>query len=385
MRSIAFVLALALIAAPAEAALRPSQIDALKKAASVSIVERRVPSVVIAVDRNGKREFTGAWGMRNIADRLPANIDTLYEYGSLTKQFTAAAIMLLAQDGKLSLDTDIGTYFPAFANRGIRITNLLIHDSGIPDYTGDPEFGPQIAPLPFTGPEVGIAWAANQPLDFAPGSKAQYSNTGYAMLAQIVAKTSGESFETFLVTHLLRPAGMRVARGYRMLAPVANMATGYVEWTKELSTFDPTGSQGGTLGALVNALPWNLRDVDGAGFLVGDAADLQAWDDALLAGKLLHGKWRALYFSKGVLKDGSPAYVGVENPGKVRASYCYGGFGTWVADGHVVYGANGGTFGFSTYTATVPDLHLAVTTLTNLGQANNAALTVPVMDALLLK
>ncbi len=385
MRSIAFALALVLVATPAQAALRPSQIDALKKAATVSIVERHVPSVVIAVDRNGMREFAGAWGMRNIADRLPANIDTLYEYGSLTKQFTAAAILLLAENGKLSLDTDIGTYFPAFANRGIRISNLLIHDSGIPDYlTADPEFGPKIGPQPFTGTDVGIAWAARQPLDFAPGTKAQYSNTGYAMLAQIVAKTSGESFEAFLRTRLLRPAGMRVARGYRMLAPVANMATGYMEWTKDLASFDPTGSQGGTLGALVNALPWNLRDADGAGFLVGDAADLQTWGNALLAGKLLHGKWRALYFSKGVLKDGSPAYVGAENPGKIRAAYCYGGFGTWIADGHVIYGANGGTFGFSTYTATIPDLHITVTTLTNLGQTNNAALTVPVIDALLL-
>lgn len=384
MRLLAIAALSLLVAAPARAALAPAQIAALKAAATTSIVQRHVPSVVIEVDRDGTRVFAGAWGMRDIADRLPAGVDTLYEYGSLTKQFTAAAIMLLAQDGKLALTDDIGTYFPAFAGRGITIANLLIHDSGIPDFlTADPDFGPNVAPLPFAGPDVGIAWAAKQPLDFPVGTKAQYSNTGYAMLARIVEKVSGRPFEAFLHDRVLAPAGMRTAQGYRMFAPLPNMARGYIEWTADLAALDPTGSQGGVVGSLANALPWNLRDADGAGYLVGDAADLQTWDDALLAGKLLHGTWRDTYFRKGALADGSPAYAGAENPGKVRAAYCYGGFGTWTDRGYVVYGANGGTFGFSTYTATVPALHLAVTTLTNLGQTTNASLTVPVMDALL--
>jgi len=382
MRLLAFVTAALLLAAPARAALPPAQIAALKAAATTSLVQRHVPSVVIAVDRNGVRQYAGAWGFRNLADRLPANVDTLYEYGSITKQFTAAAIMLLAQDGKLKLDTDVGTYFPQFANRGITIADLLIHDSGIPDYLTD-DFGMQTAPLPFAGPDVGIAWAAKQPLDFPVGTKAQYSNTGYTMLARIVEKVSGKPFEAFLHDRLIAPAGMRTARGYRMLAPTPNMALGYQEWTKALAAYDPSGSQGGVVGSLINALPWNLRDADGAGYLVGDAADLQAWGNALLAGKLLHGKWRAIYFSKGKLKDGSPAYTGPENPGKVRAAYCYGGLGIWSDRGYTIYGANGGTAGFSTFTATVPALHLTVTTLTNLGQTTNASLTVPVIDALL--
>lgn len=382
MRLLAFACIALFAAAPARAALSPAQVAALKTAAATSLVQRHVPSVVIAVDRNGAREFAGAWGFRNLADRLPANVDTRYEYGSITKQFTAAAIMLLAQDGKLKLTTDIGAYFPEFANRGITISNLLIHDSGIPDYLTT-EFGMTTGPQPFAGPDVGIAWAAKQPLDFPVGTKAQYSNTGYTMLARIVEKISGKPFEEFLHDRLLAPAGMRTARGYRMLAPTPNMALGYMEWTKDLTSFDPTGSQGGVVGSLIYALPWNLRDADGAGFLVGDAADLQSWGNALLAGKLLHGKWRALYFSKGMLNDGSPAFTGPENPGKVRAAYCYGGLGTWTDRGYTIYGANGGTSGFSTFTATVPALHLTVTTLTNLGQTTNASLTVPVMDALL--
>ena len=366
------------------AVLTPAQEHAIAAAADASLVQRHVPSVVVAVDRDGKRAYTHAWGLRDVADRLPANADTKYEYGSLTKQFTSAAIFLLAQDGKLDLNADVGTWFPAYAGRGITISNLLIHDSGIPDFlTADPAFGTSLAPLPFVTPDVGIAWAAKRPLDFPVGTKAQYSNTGYAMLGRIIEKVSGESLDAFLISKVLRPAGMRVTRGYEMLPPIPNMARGYMIWNADLASFDPEGSQGGKLGMLVNAMPWNIRSAAGAGYLVGDAADLQAWGDALLAGKLLHGKWRARYFAKGILADGTPAYVGAENPGKVRAAYCYGGFGTWTDRGHTIYGANGGTFGFSTFTATIPDLHIAVTTLTNLGQTNNAALTTPVLDALM--
>ena len=85
MRLLAIAALALLVAAPARAALAPAQIAALKAAATTSIVQRHVPSVVIAVDRDGSRTFAGAWGVRDLADRLPANVDTLYEYGSITK------------------------------------------------------------------------------------------------------------------------------------------------------------------------------------------------------------------------------------------------------------------------------------------------------------
>jgi len=364
--------------------LRPNQIAAISLAARQAISQNHIPSVVVEVDRGGKRVFEGAWGQRNLAEQIPANTRTLYQYGSITKQITAMGIFLLAQDGKLSLDDPIGKYLPAFAQKAISIRQVLIHTSGLADFTNLPDYPLKIAPQLATGPEWGLNWAASHLLDFPPGTKAQYSNTGYVVLARIIEKASGQPFDDFLQSRIFALANMRTAYLFQFFPTRQNEAVGYLWWGKEIAAYmAATPAQGAQVNHVVNAPFWNLRQADGAGLLVGDAKALQNWDDALLAGKLLRGKWRALYFSSGVLNDGSPAYAGPENAMKVRPSYCYGGFGKMVIDGHTLYGANGGTFGFTTFTAIVPDLHIAVTTLTNLGEVDNRKLTTPVLDALL--
>ncbi len=366
------------------ASLSAAQVKAIDAAVETSLRVRHVPSVVVEVDRDGKRIFQKAYGYRNVGEKLPANLDTLYQYGSLTKQFTAMGIFLLAQDGKLDLHADIGKWFPKFANRGITVENLLVHTSGIPDPINDAEVDfVQKAALPFLTSNDLIAWAENKPMHFPVGTQAKYSNTGYLLLGKIIEKVSGQNLDTFFASRIFQPLGMHAVHGYQLLKIQSNLALGYIFWNADLAALDPHGTQGEKVGQLANALPWNLRDADAAGYLVGDAADLQTWDDALLTGKLLHGKWRELYYSRGKLSDGKPAYTGAENPGKYRPAYCYGGFAYVIDDGHAMFGANGSTAGFSTFTATIPDLHLAVTTLTNLGQTNNAALTTPVLDALL--
>ncbi|HZZ00794.1 MAG TPA: serine hydrolase domain-containing protein [Candidatus Baltobacteraceae bacterium] len=368
------------------ATLSSTQIHALDSAGATALKERHIPSVVIEVDRDGKRVFEKAYGYRNVADKLSANTQTLYQYGSLTKQFTAMGILLLAQDGKLDVKADIGTWFPKFANRGITIENLLIHTSGIPDLINDSgtEFTLKYAALPFSNADDIIAWAADKPLVFPVGTRTKYSNTGYLLLGKIIERVSGKSLDAFFAVRIFQPLGMHAAHGYQMLKILPNLALGYTIWNADYATFDPHGTQGATVGALVNAPPWNMRNADSAGYLVGDAADLQTWDDALLAGKLLSGKWRERYLSRGTLANGEPAFAGPENPGKYRPAYCYGGFAYAMTDGHRTFGANGGTSGFASFTATIPDQRLAITTLTNLGGTNNALLTTPVLDALLL-
>jgi hypothetical protein len=116
---------------------------------------------------------------------------------------------------------------------------------------------------------------------------------------------------------------------------------------------------------------------------VGKAADLQKWDNALLARKLLQGKWRTLYFTPGRLNDGSLAYAGDDNKTAFdRPVYCYGGLARTKLNGHVIFGASGGTYGFTTYTATIPDLDLSVTILTNLGRFDISQLTNAILGAL---
>ena len=282
---------------------------------------------MIAVNRNGKRVFGRAWGKRSLADNLPADIDTLYQYGSITKQITAMSIFLLAQDGKLSLDDTIGKYLPLFSGKPVSIRQVLLHASGLADFTDAPNYPLKIAPQLSIGTDWGLKWAASRPLDFPPGTKAQYTNTGYVVLARIIERVSSQSFDRFLQMRVFPTANMRVVHPYQYFVIRPNETSGYLWWGKEVAGYMPVRpEQGAALNHVVNATQWNLRQADGAGFLVGDAADLQNWDDALLAGKVLRGDWRTLYFAPGTLSNGSPAYAGPENPIKVRPAYCYGGF-----------------------------------------------------------
>ena len=134
------------MAAFAADTLRPDQIAAIDSAVRQAIQGHHVPSVVIEVNRNGKRGFGRAWGKRSLADNLPADIDTLYQYGSITKQITAMSIFLLAQDGKLSLDDTIGKYLPLFSGKPVSIRQVLLHASGLADFSDAPDYPLKIAP-----------------------------------------------------------------------------------------------------------------------------------------------------------------------------------------------------------------------------------------------
>jgi D-alanyl-D-alanine carboxypeptidase len=365
--------------------LSPDQTSAIDSAVHQGMSERHIPSVVVLVDRDGKREYEKAWGLRQTADKLPATLETRYEYGSLTKQFTAMGILLLAQDGKLSLDDPVGKWLPAFSKFSATIRQTLVHMGGFPDFMDAPEYVLTIAPSPFLGTDWGLDWAAAKPPVFAPGTQAVYDNTGYVILARIIEQASGLSYEQFLDDRIFVPLGMKSVEGYRMLQPRPNTAEGYLWWSKAIGDQFPEKERNVQLiqlDTMTVAPPWNMRQVDGAGFLVGEAADLQIWDNALLKGELLQGKWRDLYYTVGVMADGSPAYTGPEKT-QNRAAYTYGGMAKFTVNGQTVYGANGGTLGFLTMTVTVPSQHLAVTIFTNEGQIDNSKLTTPILAALI--
>jgi D-alanyl-D-alanine carboxypeptidase len=383
--SLAIVLSATGSALAAEATLPAAQVAAIDAAARGMIAHQHVPSIVIVVNRDGKRVFARAWGTRNAADRLPATVDTLYQYGSITKQFTAMSIFLLAQDGKLSLDDRIGKYLPAFADKPVSIRQLLIHTSGLSDPIDAEGYDRLVAPQIAIGWEPILARSAREQLTYQPGGKAAYNNTGYVALARIVERVGGMPFDRFLATRIFNVAGMRTATTYQYLTIRRNAALGYLWGQGPVAPLVPASAgQGIAVDRLVNAPPWNLRQGDGAGYLVGDATELQRWDDALLAGKFLRGAWRQSYFSAGKLGNGSPAVVGAENKTKQNVPYyCYGGLAKVVIQGHPVFFANGGTFGFSTFTATIPDRHVSVTMLTNLGRARNDEVTVPLITTLL--
>ena len=154
----------------------------------------------------------GAMGFRDAEDTLPMEEDSIFEMASVTKQFTAAAIMLLVREGKLSVDDEFTEYFPEFPYPGVRIRHLLTHTSGIPDYDVEEWVAPILEKEKRIPPcsEVlsFICESGEEPIG-APGEKYCYSDIGYTLLANTVEKVSGVSFEEFLKKNIFEPAGMR--------------------------------------------------------------------------------------------------------------------------------------------------------------------------------
>lgn len=363
------------------ASLSASQITAVESAIHQRMAAAQIPSVSIRVDIDGKNVYAKAFGYSSLTNRTAANTDTRYQYGSITKQFTGASILMLAGAGKLSLDDRIGKWLPEFAKFPVTIRQMLVHTSGLADYSNEEWYLTKYASNPFTDTNDLFKWAASRPLGFSPGSKTEYDNTAYTLLARIVEKAGGEPYFTYLSRTFLKPLGMTSVHPQTFFTIEPNTAQGYWFMAKEIAQLLHMPAQPTTL---QQAMPWNMRTVDGAGYLVGDTADLQKWDNALLAGTVIKGKTKELFYSEGHLNNGKPTYTGPENPAHKPGSYLYGGLGKFYLGDTVLYGANGGTFGFLSFTCTIPSKHMSVTILTNHGSdLDNSLLTMPVVRALI--
>ena len=161
----------------------------------------------VLVSRDGEIVFSKGYGLANREHNIPNAPQTKFRLGSITKQFTAMAIMILADQGKIKLDDPIGKYLE-FAPKtwdGITIHHLLTHTSGVHSYTADPEYVKKMA-MPETVKSM-IARFKDTPLDFKPGEKFSYSNSGYFLLGAIIEKAAGTSYEVFLRQADLRTSG----------------------------------------------------------------------------------------------------------------------------------------------------------------------------------
>jgi CubicO group peptidase (beta-lactamase class C family) len=221
-------------------------------------------SVLIA--KGDRIVFRKSYGMANYELSVPNTEKTRFHIASLSKTFTAAAIVRLEQKGKLKYSDALGQYIPGFLN-GDRITieQLLNHRSGIPDYYSLAEY-PARKLQPVTLPDL-IAWVKTKPLDFIPGTETRYSNTGYGFLAFIVEQVSGKSYEEFLRDEILAPAGMKSTGTFRDDVVIPDRATGYQPWT-------------GTP-PLRNAPYYDKTILTGSGSLYSTTGDLYAWYRAL--------------------------------------------------------------------------------------------------------
>ena len=187
-------------------ALTPQQTDAIDKIVTSTLADTGVPSASIAVVQGGRIVYTKAYGKQS--DAIPvARTDVPYQIASISKQFTAAAILLLQDQGKLSLDDPISKYVPGITDGDhITIREILSHTSGLQDYWPQ-DYSFAAMEHPVTPQQIIDRWA-KKPLDFPPGTQWQYSNTGYVVAGLIVEKVSGEPLLDFLKKHIFQPLDM---------------------------------------------------------------------------------------------------------------------------------------------------------------------------------
>jgi CubicO group peptidase (beta-lactamase class C family) len=267
-----FAFALGWVALFATASSAPAQVsfeDGVR-AHLGKLTADELPGMAVLVAREGKIVFQAGFGFTDLAHKTPVTTETKFRIGSVTKQFTAAAILRLAEEGKLALTDPLEKFLPAFP-RGSEITlqHLLTHTSGIHSYTNKPEFLGRVTRS--IAPAELIAWFRDDPPDFAPGAGFLYNNSGYFLLGHIVAQVSGKPFDAFLRSTFFEPLGMKETGIYVNGAPPPGIALGY-------GVADDKATP---------ALDWDMSWAGGAGALYSTVGDLFRWSEALFGGKVL--------------------------------------------------------------------------------------------------
>ncbi len=234
------------------------------------------------VAQDGKVLTKGGIGLANMEWQMPNTADTKHRLGSITKQFTAMLILQLVQEGKVALDAPIATYLPDYPKKTgdiITVHHLLTHTGGVPNYT-TPLFFAEQSRDDYT-PDDFVKVFAEKELDFAPGEKFNYSNSGYFLLGVIIEKVTSMTYEEALQTMVLQPLGMKNS-GYDNYEDILEKrATGY----------EKTGEGYKTADYLSMTLPYS------AGSMYATVEDLFTWDRALATGKLLDEKMQKLYYA----------------------------------------------------------------------------------------
>src|SRR5688572_17640436 len=259
-------------AAPAAASSAATQTEALDALVQKSMQTRQVPAASIAVVKDGTVVLAKGYGFSDVEKSIKATEQTVYQLASVTKPFTAMATLMLVEDGRLSLDGKITEILPGLpaAWAPVTVRHLLSHTSGIKSYTD--VFGQTKTPdsQVFTSDAI-LALVKDAPLQFTPGERYAYCNTGYYLLGMIVEKASGKPYATFLAERIFKPLGMTSTSldDYADARPVR--ARGYA-----------TAS-----GATTPAQHTHPTQPFSAGALVSNVVDLAKWDAALTARKLL--------------------------------------------------------------------------------------------------
>ena len=298
------------------------------------------PGVAVIVTRKGQALYRAAYGMANLELGVALKPDHVFRIGSVTKQFTSAAIMMLAEEGKLAVGDPITKFLPDYPTQGKTITveHLLTHTSGIQSYTDMPKWRGMWR-QDMTVTEL-VDLFKNEPMQFAPGERWRYNNSGYILLGAIIEKASGKKYADFVQERIFTPLGMANTR-YDVTEQVTDRrAAGYAK----------TGDR------IVNAQYLSMTQPYAAGSLMSTVDDLAKWDAALGAGRLLKAESLAKSFASYRLSNGNDT------------TYGYG----WRIsrhEGREVQEHGGGIFGFRAYVVRIPSDGVYVAVLSNVAAA----------------
>ncbi len=302
----------------------------IDQAVDVQVKAKKFMGTVL-VARGEQVIFSKGYGEANIEWGIANTSSTKFRLGSITKQFTAASVLLLEERGKLKITDTLKTHMPdaPAAWDGITLHHLLTHTSGLPNFTASPDYRASMAAA--TTVEQTIAKFRDKPLDFTPGSKMSYSNSGYIVLGAIIEKASGVSYATFVEENLFKPAGMKDSGYDSNTAIIPQRASGYVS--------SPAGLDNATF--LHMTIPFS------AGALYSTTEDLLRWNLALFGGKIVS--------TESLAKMTTPALNNYALGVTVRT-----------INGRKVVQHNGGINGFNTFLSYYPDSGVTVAVLANL-------------------
>ena len=284
----------------------------------------------VLVVRDGKILLNHGYGSANLEWGVPNSPTTKFRLGSITKQFTAACILLLEERGKLKTDDPVKKYLPDAPAAWDKITifHLLTHTSGIPSFTGFPDYRSTEATA--TTPEQLVARFRDKPLEFQPGEKWNYSNSGYVLLGHLIEKISGQSYSEFVQQNIFDRLGMKDSGYDSNSAIIPHRADGYTRRPKGLEH----------AGYIDMTIPFS------AGALYSTTEDLLRWEQGLFGGKLLS--------AVSVQKMTTP----------FKHDYAFG-LGVLESKGHKLIEHGGGIEGFNTQLSYYPDDKLVITVLCN--------------------
>jgi D-alanyl-D-alanine carboxypeptidase len=332
----------------------------IDKLAAAAIASGESPGLEVAVIKNGKPVLVKGYGFADLEEHVPVSNNSVFRVGSVTKQFTAVALLLLAEEGKVSLQDKLSKYYPNFPRANdITLDEMLHHTSGIYNYTSAPNFAVDGMIHRSTDEMVEFIGKLPKTQDFEPGTNWSYSNSAYFILGGVVEKASGESLAKVFKTRFFTPLGMTHTALDDETEIVAGRARGYA---------------GAGPGKFTNAAFISMSIPGGAGSIRSTAGDLATWNAALYGGKLLKPASLAAMLKPGKLSNGENSSAAMAKmaaaagaPAAAASAKKEYGYALMLSqeDGHRKIDHGGGIYGFSASLSEFPDDKTTVVVLSN--------------------